>query len=479
MKLAFDHPDPNLQAPWRYAQFGLLILPFSPSLGGFSIGLAALLTWLREYRTIIHRPLNWGFAGLSVLLVISSIFAYDKTQAFLGLFNLLPYFLFFAGFSTLIQTPAQLRHIAWILVISSVPVVIMGFGQMFWGWHLDIQILWILLDIAIAPGGEPPGRMAAIFMHANIFAAYQAIAFTLGLGLWLEQWRLKIRKPRRFLFYAVCKFLSDLTPNPFPCREGEQESKPLSVSGRGLERGFKNKSHIALLLFLTLSIITNFVALILTDSRNGWAMAMVACLAYAMYQGWRIIVGSVVGVVTTVLLAAFAPSPVAPIFRRFVPAYFWGRLNDQMYPDRPVAMMRKTQWEFAWSLTQQQPWTGWGLRSFSALYKAKMQIDLGHPHNLFLMLCAETGLPSALLFYGLVSWILIAGFQLLRTLKNIAQTDKLIFFSYLVVTIEWVLFNTVDVTLFDFRLNTFSWVLLSVLCGGVYHFQQHQKLNLS
>ncbi|WP_414541944.1 O-antigen ligase family protein [Nostoc sp. CCY0012] len=432
MKLAFDHPDPNLQAPWRYAQIGLLILPFSPSLGGFSIGLAALLTWLREYRTIIHRPLNWGFAGLSVLLVISSIFAYDKTQAFLGLFNLLPYFLFFAGFSTLIQTPAQLRHIAWILVISSVPVVMMGFGQIFWGWNLNIQILWILLDIAIAPGGEPPGRMAAIFMHANIFAAYQAIAFTLGLGLWLEQWRLKIRKPRRFL-----------------------------------------------LLFLTISIITNFVALILTDSRNGWAMAMVACLAYAMYQGWRIIVGSVVGVVTTVLLAAFAPSPIAQIFRRVVPAYFWGRLNDQMYPDRPVAMMRKTQWEFAWSLTQQQPWTGWGLRSFSALYKAKMQIDLGHPHNLFLMLCAETGLPSALLFYGLVSWILIAGFQLLRTLKNIALTDKLIFFSYLVVTIEWVLFNTVDVTLFDFRINTFSWVLLSVLCGGVYNFQQHQKLNLS
>ncbi|WP_413199465.1 caspase, EACC1-associated type [Nostoc piscinale] len=30
---------------------------------------------------------------------------------------------------------------------------------------------------------------------------------------------------------------SNLTPNPFPTREGEQDSKPLSVSGRGLERG--------------------------------------------------------------------------------------------------------------------------------------------------------------------------------------------------------------------------------------------------
>ncbi|WP_413200480.1 hypothetical protein, partial [Nostoc piscinale] len=52
----------------------------------------------------------------------------------------------------------------------------------------------------------------------------------------------------------MCDFFSNLTPNPFPTfaqrvadREGEQNSKPLSVSGRGLERGYKNKLHIALI----------------------------------------------------------------------------------------------------------------------------------------------------------------------------------------------------------------------------------------
>ncbi|MEH2195008.1 MAG: amino acid adenylation domain-containing protein [Nostoc sp.] len=44
---------------------------------------------------------------------------------------------------------------------------------------------------------------------------------------------------------AVCNFLSNLTPNPFRCREGEQESTPLSLWGRDLERGSKNKLHIA------------------------------------------------------------------------------------------------------------------------------------------------------------------------------------------------------------------------------------------
>ncbi|ALF55774.1 sulfatase-modifying factor protein [Nostoc piscinale CENA21] len=32
-------------------------------------------------------------------------------------------------------------------------------------------------------------------------------------------------------------YSSDLTPSPFPTKEGEQDSKPLSASGRGLERG--------------------------------------------------------------------------------------------------------------------------------------------------------------------------------------------------------------------------------------------------
>ena len=419
LKLAFYHPHPSLQTPWNLTQIGLLIFPLSPFLGGVSIILAVFITCHKEYHRIIHSPLNRGFALLSLLLIISSSLAYDKTQAFLGLFNLLPFFLIFAGLSTLIQTTAQLRQIAAIFVIGSVPVVIMGLGQMFGGWSFQLQVLWILLDLGLSAGGDPPGRMASIFMHANLLAAYLAIAFTLGLGLWLERWSLRDRNNTYFIFLSV-------------------------------------------------SVITSFITLIITDSRNGWVMGIIACLAYALYQGWHIIVGSVTGIITSVLLAAFAPSPIAQFFRRFVPAYFWARLNDQMYPDRPVALMRTTQWEFAWSLTQQKPWTGWGLRSFSDLYKAQMQIDLGHPHNLFLMLSAETGLPSALLFFGCLAWIWFAGVQLLQKPNYLDKKDKLIFFSYIVVILQWLIFNTVDVTLFDFRLNTISWLFFSALWGVVY-----------
>ncbi|BAY43252.1 O-antigen polymerase [Scytonema sp. HK-05] len=453
LKTAFRHPKPSLQSLWNYAQLGLLIFPLSPFFGAVGIVLASLGTWIAQYRTIIRRPLNWGFALLSVLLIITAGFAYDKTAAFLGLFNFLPYFIVFAGFNALIQTPAQLRQMSWILVFSSLPVVILGFGQLFLDWSFKIRILWFVVEWDIEPGGQPLGRMASIFMYANTLAGYLMIVFILGLGLWVENYR-RIR--------------------------GIREIKEMrEIRGKTSSSSSSSPSPHLTLLFLTVAVIANLVALILTDSRNAWAIAIVACLAYAFYEGWRILVAGVAGIATSVLLAAFAPSPVAQLFRKVVPAFFWARLNDQMYPDRPVALLRKTQWQFALSLTGQRPWTGWGLRNFTLLYQAKMDVWLGHPHNLFLMVFAETGFPTALLFCGLLVWIFIAGVQVLRKSEYLEEAeDKLIFFSYLLVFVGWVLFNTADVSLFDFRLNTLSWLLFSAISGVVYRYNQYERLQV-
>ena len=49
--------------------------------------------------------------------------------------------------------------------------------------------------------------------------------------------------------------------------------------------------------------------------------------------------------------------------------------------------------------------------------------------------------------------------------QDVRTADRLIFFSYLLAFVACTLFNTVDVTLFDFRLNTTSWLLLAAICG--------------
>jgi O-antigen ligase len=214
----------------------------------------------------------------------------------------------------------------------------------------------------------------------------------------------------------------------------------------------------------------------LTNSRNAWLIAILACVAYAAFKGWRLIVGGFALITASVLSAAFAPAPIAGIFQTFVPKFIWARLNDQMFPDRPVELMRTTQWQFAWSMAQQRPLTGWGLRNFTPLYQEKMNIWLGHPHNFFLMLSAETGIANTLLLIGLIVWILVASARVLHQ-SICSEQDKLIFFSYSLIIVSWVIFNTVDVSLFDLRLNALSWLLLGAVSGVSYRYN-HVKQEL-
>lgn len=427
-------PFISLQGVWNCAQFGLLIFPLIPAVGGVGLALAILATLKQEYRQIIQRPVNWGLSVWSVGLAIASCFAYKPTEAFLGLANFLPFLLLFAAFSILIQTPTQLRQLAWILVIPSLPIVILGLGQQFLGWASPKQLLNIV-GWMLEPNGNPPGRMASVFMYANILAAYLQLVFIVSLGLWIEsfyQWRQHWSKVRGWMF-----------------------------------------------LFLSVTVLGNAIALIFTNSRNAWIIALLAGLAFTIYLGWRWIVLAVATAASTILWASFGPELGRQSLRRIVPAFFWARLSDQMYPNRPVATLRVTQWQFAWNMTQERPWLGWGLRNFTPLYEAKMQLWLGHPHNLLLMLTAETGIPATLFFCGLIGWILAQAVLLLRNWSEVQfpeveanwNHDKLIFFTYLVAFGGFTLFNFADVTLFDLRVNTLGWLLLSAICGVVHRYR--------
>lgn len=421
----------------------MLLFPLLPTFGAIGLGLAILVTWKQKYREIIQRPLNWGLALLSVWLGIASCFAWKPTEAFLGLANFLPFFILFAAFSVLMQTPAQLRQLAWMLVIPSLLVVILGLGQLFLGWTGPAPLHGVLGWVLDA-NGNPPGRIASVFMYANILAAYLQIVFILGVGLWIGT------------FQAL--------------------------------RQRWNKFQGWVLLFLSIAIIGNAIALILTSSRNAWGITFLACLAFALYLGWRWIVIGVTVAAASILWASFGPEIGRQSLRSIIPAYIWARLSDQMYPNRPAVLLRTTQWQFAWTMIQERPWLGWGLRNFTPLYQDKMQVWLGHPHNLLLMLGAETGIPATLVFCGLVGWVLAQAVLLLRVWSDVAPStdtqdcyqDKLILFTYLIAFGSCVLFNLLDVTLFDLRVNTLGWLLLSAICGVVYHAKEisiKQKLQ--
>ncbi len=430
--MTISHPDPSLQLPANLLQWGILILPFYPTVGAIILGFAALLAWLRKYPILIHRPLNWGFAVFSIFLIVSTMFAWQKQDAVFGLFNLIPFFWLFAATSIIVQTPTQLRRIAQILVYISLPVCLLGFLQLF--LQLQTPPIWEqIFGWSIIAGGNPTGRMSSLFIYANIFAGYTVTVFIFGLGLWIELYH-KIRR-------------------------------------RSIQ------PHLNFIL-LTLIVIINFASLILSNSRNAWLIAILTCIAYALYQGWRIIVSVTLGIGTSMLLAAYAPLSIANFFRRFVPEFFWSRLNDQQFRDRPVVTMRKTQWDFVWGMMRDRPLTGWGLRNFTPLYEKNTGVWLGHPHNLYLMLAGEVGIPATLLFITLLMGIVISSIPALRISKNLFPEDDMILFTYILGFLGFLLFNTFDVTLFDFRLNVLFWTIIGALTGNIYYLKSLHKKSL-
>jgi hypothetical protein len=499
------HPDRRLQIPWNSAQVGMLIFPLIPILGALGLFLALAGTCKQKFRQISRRPLNRGFAILSALLVITAVFANNRIEAFLGLYNFFPFFILFAAFSSLIQTSAQLRQLSWMIVISSIPVIILGLGQQFLGWS-GIDQLQPVFGWVLELKGNPPGRMASVFMYANILACYLTIAFILALGLWMEE---GFRRKKEGTTRILSRIHGLIIEQKSGVRSQESEGRGSTEEGILMPNAQSPITDSQLpipnyrFLFLSFAPIVQAVALIFTNSRNAWGLAVLAVLAFAFYAGYKKLLAAVFSVASTVFLSAFGPEPLRQYLRIIVPAFFWARLTDEMFPNRPTATLRTTQWEFAWSMTQQRPWTGWGLRNFTPLYQAQMQEWLGHPHSLILMLTAETGIPTTLLLFGLVGWVLARGVWLLAhwplcpadikheqiaTLEkaenalylnqksiinstnqvgcqDLRAADRLIFFSYLLAFVACTLFNTVDVTVFDFRLNTTSWLLLAAICG--------------
>lgn len=419
---------------WTLVKASVLIFVLLPELGALGLLIATIRTLRQHFQKIIKQPIIWGLGAISFWLIFTSFLSPRPLDAFLGLGNFLPFFLIFTSLSYLIKTPSHLRQLAWRLVIPSVAVFLLGIGQLFLGWGVP-TIIDPIISADFPPFGDPVGRMSSVFMYANSLAFYFLMMFILGIGLSIDTYQ-------------------------------QWKNKP-------------SQQHRFSLIFLCFTVLSNGLGLLLTYSRNAWGLAFLTCLVFALYLGWRsqrdlrsgALVAGFTVLASSIALASWGPSPIKERFRQFVPAYFWARFSDELYQDRPYALLRTTQWKFALQMMLDRPLTGWGLRNFSPMYKAQMKLWLGHPHNLFLMFLAETGLIGTILFCSWVGWILIKGVRLLLAQTSLtsvkSHSGQLIFFTYLLAFAEAILFNCFDITVLDGKVNIFGWLILSAITGIV------------
>ncbi len=408
-------------------KFGVFLLPFSADFGATALGLVLLGLWRQKYKKIIKNPINWGWGLLFLWLVITSLLAVYSRYSWEGLGNFLPSFLMVASFPFFFKAFQQLYQLAWWIVLTSIPVCFLGFMQLFFGWETPLFLHRI--GIKMTAYGHPDGRMSSLLMYANTLAFFLVVAFTLAIGLWILHYRRRCLNSDSLINWQ--------------------------------------------LLILTVAILFNGMGLILTNSRSAWGLAVLGLMAFAIYLRWYWIIVTVLLVILAVVWAAWIPI-YQDFMRQVVPSYFWARLTDDLYDDRYVTALRTTQWGVAWKMMLQRPFFGWGLRNFTPVYQEEMNVWMGHPHNLFLMFLAEIGVIGTFLFSGLVGTILGKGVKLMTKIsKGLKKNEEgiLLLFTYLVAFALCIIFNLLDVSIFDLRVNLMGWLLLSAIAGITYNFQ--------
>ena len=402
-----DQGRPSLASArgWRCFQLGLFLLPSSALLGSLLLFPALLFGCAGRERSCWRDPWNAPLLLASGLMILGCFGAYDQGLAWVGLANWLPFFWGFWGFQPYVMSGEARRRSALWLVAGSVPVVVTGLGQIWWGWQGPWQLLGGLIVWFMAAGGRPDGRLSGLFDYANIASAWLSMVWPLTLAALVQQ---GLNRWRRVVVVVLAVLL--------------------------------------------------VVALVLTESRNGWGSLVLVVPLVLGPPSWPWLIPLLVLALLPVLLSVLPG--VSPMLqdpaRTLVPESLWARLNDSQYGgERVLASTRLSQWNVALQLIGERPWLGWGAAAFSVIYPLRTGQWHGHAHNLPLELAIGHGLPVAVLLVGFVLALLVVSLRLgLSGLFNRAWWTALLVLIVL---------HGTDLPFFDSRLNIAGWILLAGL----------------
>jgi len=350
---------------------------------------------------------NAVLLAAAILMTLGCFRAESGWLAWVGLANWLPFFWAFWGYQPYLATAAARRRCGLALLAGTVPVILTGLGQLWWGWSGPFQQLGGLIIWHLDPGGNPPGRLSGLFNYANIAGFWLALAWPFALAALLQR-----------------------------------QQRPW-------------QRVVALMIAASLA-----AALFLTDSRNAWGALVVALPLVVGPGSWLWLLPLLLLAVALVSLASIGGVPAllqAPA-RALVPETIWVRLSDLHFAGhRPLAITRLAQWQVAVGLIAERPWLGWGAAAFSLIYPRRTGHWHGHPHNLPIDLALSHGLPVAALVVALVLWLLIGSAR--RGMAAGPVFERAWWASALVLAC----LHATDIPFYDSRINVAGWVLLAGL----------------
>ncbi len=410
---------------WIAFQLGVFFLPSTVFISALFLLFAIIISSCSNTKFYLNDLWNYPFIISALIMILGSFSAYSGWLAWIGLANWLPLFWGFWGFQYYLQTSNARKRIVECFVAGTVPVLVTGLGQIWFGLAGPWQVFNGLIIWFIDNGGEPLGRLSGLFDYANIAAAWLAFVWPLSLATLLQP--------------------------------------------------FLNQSKRILVFVIAIAIVCS---LILTDSRNAWGALVLAVPFVFGPSRWYWLLPALGIFLLPIVLAVFPwiPSDLQLFARKIVPEGLWSRLNDMQYiENRSLASTRLGQWNVALNFVFERPWFGWGAAAFTVLYPLRTGQWHGHTHNLPLEIAVSHGVIVAILLVGTVLALLITAlrFGILNDVASQGRNLSITIFdrAWWAATFVLVAIHATDIPFFDSRINIAGWILLAGLRNLVYELQ--------
>lgn len=389
--------------------------------------------------------LSWPVGMFILFNGVSIIFSHDRSLSLNGFFGKIiqSTFLFFI-FTEVIRTPRRIQTFIVLTLAAAALTVTNGLIQYRTGW--DVSHQKSLVD----------GRIVSWFNHPNDLGAYLIFLFPLLLGIFLHLW-LKRKKPI-------------------------QAADPLA-------KGFYTlPGQVGLgLLFLAA-----LICLGLTFSRGAWLGFFAALLFMGLIRKRVLYINIGIAIIFIVIFS----HPLAQVrnvslisddltYRRNITVpqeqqsweedlsstLYFSRLKENLgekvrisyegFIDRFSGMGRNYFWKEAQNIIRDFPVFGIGLNTYSKVapnYKLNWG---GYPHNCYLQMASEIGLPGLFCFLWILWRIFIRGIR--RLIGKDSSYWPLVYCGVLAGLFGFLAHSFIDTNLYSVQLGNMMWVQFGLL----------------
>jgi len=364
------------------------------------------------YSNISFNSLTYPCILVTCFIFLSSCIGADnKLEAFIVSLNFIPFFLLFLAVANTFNT-YKFKQVLICILVTSIPVIffaIIEFAFNQYGYYNTSRLISQDSQIRYP-------RSTSVFDNSNGLASYLVILLAISLGIFIEHTKRYIYNPN---------LLANL---------------------------YNNK-----VLFLTKTYICfNILAIGCAQSRNGFLVASIVMIfASTLILKFK-------DLYFLICLLIIATVCFYSLKNITLMRHLGGELSLTSSMAREILTFatdsRTKIWEIAISLGKQRPFLGWGLGNYKLLYPVQSIGTPPHPHNLWLMLFAETGLMGTVSLNIFVGHILC---QSVRRIHLIEKEKQSILIIFLMAFSASVMFHFFDCPLFDARINCLNWIFLA------------------